>query len=71
MLHYTNGVVFTVEHPSRITDYDGAPPGPSTLAVTAIAITPPFEVLEAPQAAMGAGQLSVTGPPKTTLRIDP
>lgn len=71
MLYYTDGVVFTVEHPSRITGYDGAPPGPETLAVTAIAITPPFEVLKAPQAAMGSGQLYVTGPPETTLRIDP
>jgi hypothetical protein len=71
ILYYTNGVIFTTEHPSKITGYDGAPPGPATLAVTAITITPPFEVLEASQAASGQGQLSVTGPPKTTLRISP
>jgi hypothetical protein len=67
-LFYTAGVVLVVEHPSKITGYDGPPPTPTAGNVTEMWITGPFEILDAPQRVPGA-QLSVTTPPRTSLQI--
>ena len=69
-LYYTSGVVFVLEHPSKITGYEGPPPSPTSGHVTEMWVTVPFQVVEAPQA-VSPGQLLVTTPPRTTLRISP
>lgn len=64
----TDGAVFYAEHPSKITGYDGPPPTPAGLNITRITVTAPFQILEAPEAAQ-SGQLTVTGPPRTSLPV--
>ena len=67
-LYYTNGIVVVVEHPTKITGYEGPPPTPTSANVTELWITGPFQVLEHPQR-VGEQQLVITTPPRTTLRI--
>lgn len=69
-LYYTSGIVLVVEHPSKITGYQGPPPSPRSGHVTEVWITVPFQIVEAPQR-VPSGQLLVTTPPRTTLRISP
>lgn len=69
--YYKSGVLFSVEHPSRVRGYEGPPPTPTSGVITSLAVTLPFEVLEPAKEAMHSGQLSVTGPPKTSLRHSP
>jgi hypothetical protein len=68
VIYYPVGVVFRATHPANITGYDGPPPTPTSMNVTAITITPPFQVLAPPQSVPG-GQLQLTTAPTTTLRI--
>jgi hypothetical protein len=68
--YYTTGLVLVLEHPSSITGYEGPPPSPTSANVTEMWITVPFQIAEAGQTVQ-SGQLVVTTPPRTTLRIAP
>lgn len=68
IFYYTEGIVFHAQHPSAITGYEGPPPTPTGVNITRISVTVPFEMLESPEA-VRSGQLNVTGPPKTSLRV--
>lgn len=68
VFYYKEGVVFVAEHPSSITDYVGPEPTPDGLNITRITITEPFEILE-PPTPVRSGQLFLTVPPVTTLRV--
>jgi hypothetical protein len=68
IFYYRIGAVFHSTHPSKITGYDGPEPTPTSLNIVRITVTPPFEITGG-SAPVNAGQLRLTMPPNTTLRM--
>lgn len=69
-LYYPNGMIVTVEHPSRISNYEGPAPTDSSANVVAFYITPPFQILEHSRPVHSGGMI-FRMPPKTSLIISP
>lgn len=68
IFYYRSGAVFHAIHPGKISGYSGPEPTPTSLNIVRITVTPPFDITGG-SAPVSAGQLQLTMPPKTTLRM--